>query len=300
MPASPEDLLQYASWLVLTGRAKCQGTVKNHLSAVRTFHKLLGLQCSVPSEYGPLQLAVRGLSRHFNRLIHQAPPITWRVLLQMTQILDSMSPDRFNIWPIHRIISRVISTCLKVAFFSMLRCDNLVPSSTGKFEPRRQLVWGRVGLLPGCGAVLKVVLAKNLQDGSREVELPIPEMEGVGICPVTALKDLLTIPGYPCSPLSPVFSMPATDGSWLPVSRYQLDKVFQALVHKLGLVGEQDIHGIRRGGLQLALVTTGSMDLVRTQSFHKSEAVQTYLHLPPQYRQVVSGSMINAVVQNIW
>ena len=54
IPATGLTLSRYATWLAVSQRAKTGQTVRNYLSAVRTFHKLNGSTCPSPTSDGPL------------------------------------------------------------------------------------------------------------------------------------------------------------------------------------------------------------------------------------------------------
>ena len=96
-------------------------------------------------------------------------------------------------------------------FFSMLRLDNMVPQSTGSFDPVVQLVWGRVVQL-GPGVVLRAIHTKQIQNRHRTLEIPLVAKPGSTVCPVAAFQTLLNIPGYTRGEADPVYNIPGKDG----------------------------------------------------------------------------------------
>ena len=77
LPATGETLSRYATWLVITKRAKTGQVVRNFLSSVRTLHKLCGgKSCPTPRTDGRLELTVRGLDKRLAKAPRRMYPIT--------------------------------------------------------------------------------------------------------------------------------------------------------------------------------------------------------------------------------
>jgi hypothetical protein len=56
-----QTLVLYATYLVMSGKLKKVGSVKQYLSHVSTLHKMFGVTCHTPHSYGPLLFTVRGI-----------------------------------------------------------------------------------------------------------------------------------------------------------------------------------------------------------------------------------------------
>ena len=65
-PVSGDDLCLFATWLFVAGKVHSAQSVRNYLSAVRTWHRSNGQDCPTPSTFAPLNLTVRGLERKFS------------------------------------------------------------------------------------------------------------------------------------------------------------------------------------------------------------------------------------------
>ena len=76
-----------------------------------------------------------------------------------------------------------------VAFFSFMRLSNLLPHSVSSFDHTRQLAKGDV-ILGQQGAILVVTWSKTMQNRKDFTTLPLPDLQGASLCPVTALKTL--------------------------------------------------------------------------------------------------------------
>ena len=286
MPASGDDLCLFATWLFVSDRVHSVQSVRNYLSTVRTWHKSNGLDCPTPTSYTPLNLTLRGLERKFSNPVRKMSPITPNILLTLVQYPQ-------NIFGIEWRIFTVIRSLYIHLFFSMLRLNSFVPQSTGSFNPLVQLVWGRVGRIDQ-NVVIKAVHTKQIQDRSRELEIPMVAKPGSEVCPVSAFQALLDIPGYPRGMDDPVYNVPGISGGWVPLSRHQVVAVLDAQISKLGRDPAQyRPHAFRRGGIQLAVKLVPNFELVRIHSDHTSKAIEAYTNLPPEDRFQVTMSMMN-------
>ena len=62
MPVSGQTHVQYVMYLVMCGRLRAIGSVRQYLSAESTLHRMFGLACDTPKTYGPLYFTVIGLN----------------------------------------------------------------------------------------------------------------------------------------------------------------------------------------------------------------------------------------------
>ena len=76
LPVTGHQLAIYAVWLLSSGRLKSTGSLQQYLSAVRTLHRRIGLDCPTPKSYGPLDMVVRGSRKSAQRPIHRTLPVT--------------------------------------------------------------------------------------------------------------------------------------------------------------------------------------------------------------------------------
>ena len=73
-PVSGDDLCLFATWLFVSGRVHTAQSVRNYLSAVRTWHRSNGLDYHTPTSYAPLNLTVRGLERKISNPTRKMAP----------------------------------------------------------------------------------------------------------------------------------------------------------------------------------------------------------------------------------
>ena len=87
MPIAPWALCFFATWLISTGRVKTRGSLAQYISAVRTVHRTLICEECVPtpSQYGPLDLILKGVRRlamhRTKKSLPVSPPILKNLLL---------------------------------------------------------------------------------------------------------------------------------------------------------------------------------------------------------------------------
>ena len=136
-------MTEYAAWLVFSGRLQSVGSIRQYLSAISTLHKMFGFVCDTPTTYGPLKFTLDGLKRRLSRPTRKMNPITAEILYNLLvypNLEDVVSSDMAD-------LMTVIRAFYTVAYFSMLRCSNLVPKTAGKIGMMMVLTWGASGRL---------------------------------------------------------------------------------------------------------------------------------------------------------
>ena len=75
LPIEPWVLCFFAMWLVSTGRVKTRDSLAQYVSAVRTVHRRLEFpDIPTPSQYGPLDLILKGVRRLAMHKTRKIPP----------------------------------------------------------------------------------------------------------------------------------------------------------------------------------------------------------------------------------
>ena len=279
IPASPQDLALFATWLIVTERIKSASSIKQYLSAVRTLHRANDSDCATPKSSHLLDTTVTGIARLLAKPTKQMAPITPAILQHITSY-PAVSLDSTAVMP--WAIITIIKQLYKVLFFSMARISSFVPNSRGDFDARRQLTWRRVIIHPD-GAVLKLPLTKTIQTAGRIQEIALAKTPQSSFCPVEAINLVASIRGE-CPADEPVFSIPSQLG-WVPLTRYNIDVVLSAQLRHAGIDSSLfSFHSFRRGGIQFALRLEPRLHLIRLQSDHSSQAFEAYTALPAETR----------------
>ena len=250
--------------------------------------------CPTPKSYAALDWTLTGIRRELQTPSRRKEPITPEILkflLTFPADLTSLS------WEQH-VIFFTVRTFYKIAYFTMLRASNLLPTSKSKIESRRQMTWGRIRNVPG-GLVVDVILSKTQQFGERTHEIALAELQDSIFCPVTAIRDLYHLRnGRHCGPSDLVFMVPAQD-KWVPLTKSVVINIMRDQLKKAGLDPDQfAFHSLRRGAIQSAVRVQPSLELVRLQSGHVSDAIHCYTALPGAARMSTGARMLQALASS--
>ena len=188
-PVQAQTVLRYIAFLSVTGRS--YGTIQNHISSIKHFHRLFGFPPGWDNLYS-FQLALRGCKRFLGAAPARKLPITPTLLLRMVSLFDISKP-----------IQAAIRALFLVAFFSFLRKSNLVIQSDRVISPK---VPRRSDLhVSQYGAFLNIRATKTIQFFQRALCVPLPIIPGSPLCPVSALAHHLRINAV--GPSDPLFSV---------------------------------------------------------------------------------------------
>ena len=89
LPVQPETILRYISFLSATGRS--YGTVQNHISTIKHYHRLFGFPPGWENLYS-FQLALRGCKRFLGAAPARKLAITPILLSRMVSLFDATQP----------------------------------------------------------------------------------------------------------------------------------------------------------------------------------------------------------------
>ena len=293
LPIEPYVICFFAIWLLSTGRVKSRGSLAQYVSAIRTVHKMLRLkEVPTPSQYGPLDMILKGSRRICQHRIKKSLPVTPPIL---KNLLNSTIPTHFG--PIDHTLIEVYKSLSLIYYLSMLRSSNLI-KTTSKIDLDMVLCWDNVKPLHNNinkGIVLTITKSKNNQFGERVHEVPLAAADHPQLCPVAAILKLVRIYGKKhCTGRTPVFQAPLDSGKFAPVIRDKFSKWFKSRLRHMGLDDSAfTLHGYRHGGIQETLLAEGNLALCKLSSDHSSDAIQEYAFVPAERRLSIS-SKVNA------
>ena len=287
LPLTGEEVCLYAIWLYVVRGLRAPKSIQMYLSAVRTLHRKVGLDCVTPSSYGPLGQVISGLKRLLQHKVKKASPITPTILLNLLQ--------SSSITPICPIESQTLTTfriLTLLLFQSMLRSSNMIPEDRHKFDARYVLKWSNITKVD-FGLEITITHSKTIQFGEREHVIPLAASPDPRFCPVTALKTLAKMYGPEnCSPDSPVFLIPTPSGKFVPLKKSEYLAWLRARLADMGLVAtDYGVHSFRHGAVQEALLQETNKALVQLASDHSSEAIMGYAQIPPNRRMALSAKV---------
>ena len=167
LPLTGDDLCLFAVWLWVIRGLKSPQSVKSYLSAVRTMHRRIGLDCHTPTSYGPLGQTLAGLARKSQHQVKKALPVTPTILNNLLQSI----PHNPNCL-IQTQTLTVLKATAQLLFQSMSRSSNMMPESCRKFDPAYLLKWNNIQRFPD-GIIITVTKSKTNQFGSNNHEIPV-------------------------------------------------------------------------------------------------------------------------------
>ena len=294
LPLSGEELCFYAIWLYIVRGLKAPKSIQMYLSAVRTLHRRLGLDCATPTTFGPLGQVMSGLKRKLQHKVKKMSPITPTILVKLLRVS--------NLTPLCLIQHQTLTTlrALALIFFqSMLRSSNMIPEDRHKFDSRYILKWSNVKKID-YGILITITHSKTIQYGEREHEIPLAASPDPRFCPVRALMNLAWMygPEY-VKPETPVFLVPTPDGKFVPIKKAEFLDWLRGRLSGMGLdASKYGVHSFRHGGVQEGLLNEDNRALVQLASDHSSEAIMGYAQIPPDRRMSLSAK-INRSLSNL-
>ena len=140
LPIEPWVLCYFAMWLVSSGRVKSRDSLAQYVSAVRTVHRFLEFpDIPTPSQYGPLDLILKGVRRLAMHRVKKSLPVTPPIL---KNLLTSTIPSHYA--PSVHTTVHVFKQLSLLYYLTMLRSSNLIPQSAGSVDYDMVLCWGNI------------------------------------------------------------------------------------------------------------------------------------------------------------
>ena len=289
LPPSPDEVRLFAAWLMLTHCSK-ESSLRQYLSALKTYCAIRGLFVPSPTEYPPLAAVVRGAARSFPGLTRRGKPVTPAILVNLVRT----KPPAGAGWRARTTLQVYKDTAI-ILFFSMLRGSNIFPDSLATVNKIRQLTWDKIRRVDN-GVVITVLLSKTVQFGEKLHEIPLVACPGSEFCPVGALDRLLQMRGGRAAATDLVLQLPGPAGNWGPLLKHQFIGWFKGRISAMGLDATfYFCHSFRHGSIALALLHHDNVTLIKLHSNHISDCIMTYSQIPAEKRTAVYTAMLNAV-----
>ena len=280
-PVQVHIILRYIAFLSVTGRS--YGTIQNHLSSVRHFHRLFGFPPGWDNSY-PFQLALRGCKRFLGVSPARKHPITPRLLLHMVSFFDTTNSLHAAMWAL-----------FLVAFFSFLRKSNLVVDNSRVISPKvpRRCDY----TVSSTGALLNIRATKTIQFFQRALSIPLPIIPGSPLCPVSSLSNHLRLNAVSLS--DPLFSVRSSSSSSPnPLTYSHFSKFLAKVITALDLdPRDYSPHSFRRGGATFAFACKVPAELIKFQGDWRSDAYLVYLEMSNDQKRKAVSSMATKIQQ---
>ena len=136
-------------------------------------------------------------------------------------------------------------------------------------------------------AILSIKHSKTIQFGDRVLRIPLPEIKGSALCPVSALQKLLTVQKLPQT--APLFSFVKDDGLVCCITHSIFTRMLKRILDSCGLDAKlYSGHSFRRGGASFAFSCGVPATVIKLQGDWKSSAYEAYISNSLDYRQKLS------------
>ena len=274
LPATEHSLSRFAQHL---GESlKAHESILNYLSGVKTLHILLDLPVQA-FKHVMLRLTLRGMRRLNTFRSNPAPPVTVQILDDIFKLLNMQDEEDCIFWAV-----------ILIGFFLLLRKCNLVPDTSAKFDPVKQLKRSDIQI---DADHIKVTLrwTKNNQFGEEALRFALPLIEDSNLCPVTALlRVLMMVRGRDTDSL-----FRRSDGS--VYSYRNLQSKLQVISDKLQLPRKLTSHSLRAGGATAAFLAGVPPEIIKIMGHWKSDCFRRYLRFPEEARLAAGILMRNRI-----
>ena len=289
LPVGGWHLAAYATQLVADGRVKSADTLANYVSAVRSYHTELGLDCPTPSQFGPLAQVISGLRRLAQRPIKRSLPVTPKILVNLLQTLfpPPFCPFQTNILITYKILSLFY-------MLTMLRASSFLPESYNKVDTLRLVTWGNVRYIHHEGVpgiCIELHRTKTIQNGERIQQVPLAaNPDSPILCPVRAIAVLRSMVGEEnITADTPLFQTRDYHGNLRPILRHKFNDWFRFRLKEMGEIPEKyTLHAFRHGGVHQMLMSENNLALAKITSDHSSDVILEYSQVPADRRLVIS------------
>ena len=234
--------------------------IQNYLSSIRTAAIKYNLQVQHTSSH-LLTRFIRSIS--INSPFAPTPRGVFEIktMYHISRACDSLSdPHLFR-------------AIFLTAYFAFLRMSNVAPHSTKQFDPskhflRQDAIFGH----PGIHLIVK--WTKTLQDHRSHHIVQLPELHNPYLCPVRALRSLLS--SRPLPPTAPLFATIRPPHPQIIDThiRNALKSILQSLNIPPASFG---FHTFRRSGATFAFDHNVSLQNIMSHGLWRSSAVWIYL-----------------------
>ena len=251
------------------------GTIANHLASIRTAHGFAGVCLPSPTEFPPLQAALRGAAKFHSKPQRQKFPISPKILSCL----------------IGRTAWGSTIRCLFLTLWlTFARLASLIPTNRSQqFSTIKHLAW-RNCTFSESGLCIKFEATKTIQCQERVLTFNFPRHANSSVCLFTQLAYLKA--AFPnASPSDPVF-LASCGNQLVPLTRYIADPVFKSLLTLAGLRPHSfGWSSFRRGGATNFFLATGNTEMLRIHGDWKSSAYMRYLSIPADQRTGVVSTL---------
>ena len=294
MPVADRTLGQWVYWAASVKDLSVK-TIKTYVFGIRAMHLENGQVWTCWTQRFPVYQALRSVKKIFGEerrtlKLH----ITLRILAGLVKWANGWNSidSAAKMFRCKENAATFKAQCL-VAFYGMLRKDNIAVAKADAFNPNRHLCrmdFGfedQPGLRPALPELLRIKIrhSKVIQFDNRCHEV-LYVATGTALCPVNAVRECLDLT-LQDDEMGPAFVW-KSGRKWQPATHRQFVRSVKAGVQHLGL-DPAAYAGIsfRRGGATLAAEQGVDKELIKELGDWKSDAYELYCRRPLSQRLIL-------------
>ena len=289
LPASDFHLSLFVVYEVHV-RKNLVSTAKQYLFGIRALHLEHGYPWTPWADRFPIYQALRGCKRIFSESEDRAPPkleITFQILKDLSDVILGSA----NLLKLTRKNQLTLWAVCLVAFFGLLRKDNVTVAKASSFNPNRCLLRSDFTIAANV-MLVKLRWSKVIQFSDRFHSIPYCRT-GTALCPVSAVENCFRMTDS--TEEGPAFSWEIRRNKCSPLTHATFISNVKRAVHFTGR-DPQRYSGIsfRRGGASTAADLGGNHELIKELGDWKSDAYLRYVRRPTIDRLSLPTLLANA------
>ena len=273
LPADPHQICRF---LVYLAHSLKYTSINNYLSAVVTLHKMCGYEHNFRSDFRVI-FTLLGLKRVLGDTTCRKSPLLPSDLVGMSKCVDFGDDVERSVW-----------ACVVLAFRTLLRKSNLLPSGADSDHCIRR----KDITFTDWGMSISVSSSKTIQFKQRSLETAVVSAPSSPLCAVTLLKDHFQ--RFPSTPDSHLFLIPNGRDTKPLCYGTALDKLksWGKLV-----APDKDIgfHSLRRGAATHMSMLGIWLEDIRSAGDWASLAVLIYLTTPLSHKIDIDRIVANSL-----
>ena len=257
---------------LLVRSSKSLGTIRNYVSAIRSFLHDRG----VPDSAGFLAspgwgVMMKGLTNTIRQTEDRRSALSFEELQLLVGFCNS---DR-------AYLSTKIG--LIFGFMGYLRLSNLAPESASSFDSAWHTSWADVHV-SGAGIMIDLKWSKTMQAVKGVTPIPLPALDNELVCPVRAWEEYVGHLSHiePSRLVPLLLSTDASRGEVISAARFR--GMFHRVCKAAGL-GHRGLtpHSLRRGGASNSFKSGVPLHHIKAHGTWRSATVERYLLQTPRF-----------------
>ena len=278
IPADSDTLVAFSELMSVTAGYQ---HIKHIFASIKLLHIIYNVNF-IEADFR-LDSALQSLKRRLAKTPLRVLPMTPEILKAIYVFLDMSKPQDQALW-----------ASFLVAFFCMFRKKSLVPHTMTGFDPILGLSRKKVAVHHDKGmAFVYTNFAKNVQFCERDIVIPLIQIPGNVLCPVTALHNLLT--NNPLPQNMPLFSYKQA-GRTHCITYSVFTSRLKKLLAQSGFAPElYSGHSFRRGGASFLFTLGADPITIKFSGDWLSDSYLNYVSIDLTARLAAQTMMTSAI-----